>query len=154
MQKVTLEGGYLPKSDIRRVKHLYGRRNDGIRNAERFAIASNYERIMRAADAAAANDDLETTFSDNNENAIDNTPKYPQVQKCGKRSCNHYVIYNNHFIQTEWDNYHERLRESRPGLVCPACGETTHLKRGKDEGESLRDHMFHKCKKYPFGNKK
>ena len=43
MQKVTLEVGYLLKSDIRRVKHLYGRRNDGIRNAERFAIASIYE---------------------------------------------------------------------------------------------------------------
>ena len=43
LAKSDIRGGQMPKvtkNDIRGVKHLYRRRNDGIRNAERFAIAS------------------------------------------------------------------------------------------------------------------
>ena len=47
MHKETLEGGYRLKSAIRGVKHLYGRCNDGITNAERFAIVSIHEKKIK-----------------------------------------------------------------------------------------------------------
>ena len=114
-------------------------------------VESNLEQVDSQTDE---NEDVPKAASDEQDQYVSYNGEQLKVAKqltCSRLDCNHTIIYGHHFESDDWDRY-EEISMANVG-VCPHCKTTVKGKRGVRKQLRMRQHWFHECQEYPYGNK-